>query len=321
MSAALLDVGIDIGGTKTHLRAYEAPGHSRDLIVPTAEWRTRDWNRDALGVLALARRLAGGAEIAALAIGAHGCDDASECLAFEAALAAHAAFPVKVVNDAELLPAALELEGEIGLVAGTGSIAVCRDPALGMMVAGGWGWVIGDEGSAAGLVREAARAVTLHLDAGGPAREPLVRLLLAALDITNAARIGSAIAALGSSAALGRLAPVVFEAERAGSLLARQVIHDGARHLVELVAQLKKRGSQATAVVAGGGVIAGEPTLAEAFLAAFAVRFDGVMRAEIYGGPPVEGACRLAAGLGGRRRPLPRGTRPNSVATPTKASS
>ena len=114
---------------------------------------------------------------------------------------------------------------------------------------------------------------------------------------------------------------MVFESERAGSLLARQVIHDGARHLVELVAQLKKRGSQATAVVAGGGVIAGEPTLAEAFLAAFAVRFDGVMRAEIYGGPPVEGACRLAAGLGGRHRPLPRGTRPNSVATPTKASS
>jgi glucosamine kinase len=321
MSPPLLDIGIDIGGTKTHLRAHEEHGRSRDLVVPTAEWRRRDWGRDSLGVLALARQLADGAGIAALAIGAHGCDDASECLAFEAALAGHAAFPVKVVNDAELLPAALELEGEIGLVAGTGSIAVCRDPALGMMVAGGWGWVIGDEGSAAGLVREAARAVTLHLDAGGPSREPLVRLLLAALEITNAARIGSAIAALGSSAALGRHAPVVFEAEQAGSLLARQVIRDGARHLVELVAQLKKRGSQATAVVAGGGVIAGEPTLAEAFLAEFAIRFGRVMRAEIYGGAPVEGACRLAARLSGHHRPSPGKTPLNSVTTPSKAPS
>jgi N-acetylglucosamine kinase-like BadF-type ATPase len=177
---------------------------------------------------AVARKLAEGAEIAAVAVGAHGWDDAVECATFHAALADHAACPVMVVNDAELLPAALGYEHQIGLVAGTGSIAVCRDRKHGMMVAGGWGWVIGDEGSAAGLMREAARAVSLHLDGGGALSEPLAALLLQGLAIPNAARLGSTIAGLGGSAELGRHASLVFDAEASGSLLARQVICDGA---------------------------------------------------------------------------------------------
>ena len=294
-----VDVGVDIGGTKTHLRIHDGSGGERDLIVQTAEWRVRDWQRDADTVLALARRLAGGSEISAIAVGAHGCDDASECDAFRAAFAERVTFPVTVVNDAELLPAALGYENQIGLVAGTGSIAVCRDGERGMMVAGGWGWVIGDEGSAAGLMREAARAVTLHLDGGGEPSEPLLELLLEALAIRNAARIGSCIAALGGSAELGRHA-LVFEAERRGSRLAREVIRDGARHLVGLVQRLKKRGAQASKVVAGGGVIAAQPSLARAFVEEFAARFDGSMTAEIYTGPPVEGACRIATAVGAR---------------------
>jgi N-acetylglucosamine kinase-like BadF-type ATPase len=215
-------------------------------------------------------------------------------------LAEHAACPIMVVNDAELLPAALGYEHQIGLVAGTGSIAVCHDREHGMMVAGGWGWVIGDEGSAAGLVREAARAVSLHLDAGGALSEPLVALLLRGLGVPNAARLGSAIAGLGGSAEVGSHAVLVFDAEASGSLLARQVIRDGARRLVDLVAHLRKRGSRATIVVAGGGVIVAQSSFASAVLEEFDNRFDGVMKAEIYAGAPVEGACQLAAAL--RRR-------------------
>jgi len=308
-------VGIDIGGTKTHLRTHDAVGENRDLILPTSEWRVRDWQKDADAVLALVRQVVDGSEISAIAVGAHGCDDASECEAFQTAFERRVSFPVRVVNDAELLPAALGYEDQIGLVAGTGSIAVCRDRKRGMLVAGGWGWVIGDEGSAAGLMREAARAVTLHLDGGGSSSEPLVELLLDALAIRNAARIGSAIAELGGSAALGRHAPAVFEAERRQSQLARSVIRDGARHLVGLVEQLKKRGAAATKVVAGGGVIATEPSLADKFVEEFAARFGGTMTAEIYAGPPVEGATRLAAALAAAA------ARPNAAARPTASAS
>lgn len=288
-----LEVGIDIGGTKTHLRIRQAGGAS-DLIVPTKEWRVRDWDPDAASLLALVHRFAGTTGIASLAIGAHGCDSAAECESFQAAIARHATFPVRVVNDAELLPAALGLRHQIGLVAGTGSIAVSRSPKTGMLVAGGWGWVIGDEGSAAGLVREAGRAVSLHVDSGGSLDEPLVQLMLNALGIGNPARIGRAISAQGGAAELGRHAHILFEAEKQGSRLARQVIEDGARHLVDLVERLKRNGSEATMVVAGGGVIVAQPSLADAFLAEVTRRFAGALIARIYDGAPVEGACHLA---------------------------
>lgn len=291
------EIGIDIGGTKTHLRRYLSDGTARDFILPTIEWRVRDWAADAITLLALVERFSEGENVASMAVGAHGCDDAEECNAFQAAFAERANFPVQVVNDAELLPAAFDLTDGIGVVAGTGSIAVCRNPDGRMLVAGGWGWVIGDEGSASGLMREAARAVALHLDYGGMPDEPLVRSLFEALDIKSAARIGSAIGRSGSAAQLGRHAHIIFEAAEAGSLLARQVVRDGAKELADLVTRLKHNGAAATTVVAGGSVIASQPMLWTAFSEQIANRFAGSMSARLFAGPPVEGACRLAARL------------------------
>lgn len=291
------EIGIDIGGTKTHLRRYLPDGTAKDLILPTTEWRVRDWTSDAKALLALVERFSDGATIASMAIGAHGCDDAEECNAFQVAFAERVNFPVQVVNDAELLPAAFDLSGGIGVVAGTGSIAVCRSPDGRMLVAGGWGWVIGDEGSASGLMREAARAVALYLDYGGIPDEPLVRALFAALEIKSSARIGSAVGRSGSAAQLGRHAHIIFEAAEAGSLLARQVVRDGAKELADLVARLRHNGAGATTVVAGGSVIASQPMLWSAFSEQITNRFDGSVTARLFSGPPVEGACRLAARL------------------------
>lgn len=291
------EIGIDIGGTKTHLRRYLPDGTAQDLILPTVEWRVRDWASDAGALLAIVEQFSGGTTIASMAVGAHGCDDAEECNAFQAAFAERVNFPVQVVNDAELLPAAFDLTDGIGVVAGTGSIAVCRNPDGRMLVAGGWGWVIGDEGSASGLMREAARAVALHLDYGGIPDEPLVQRLFEALDIKSAARIGSAIGRSGSAAQLGRHAHIIFEAAEAGSLLARQVVRDGAKELADLVARLKQNGAAATTVVAGGSVIASQPMLWSAFCEQISNRFAGSVTARLFAGPPVEGACRLAARL------------------------
>lgn len=289
-------IGIDIGGTKTHLRIDDPIGMRRDFVLSTADWRVRQWDDDAVALLAIAHEFAAGA-IAAIAVGAHGCDDQSECDAFQTALRSRAAFPVRVVNDAELLPAALGLSHEIGLVAGTGSIAVNRTREGRMLVAGGWGWMIGDEGSAPGLVREAARAVARHLENGGVLDEPLVRGLFAALDVHSSARIGSGIARFGSATALGRHAPMVFEAAEAGSQLADGVIRDGGRQLAALIGRLQRQGAKATIVVAGGGVIAAQPLLWRAFVEEVETAFAGRTTAKLFTGAPVEGACRLAAEL------------------------
>lgn len=293
----MTEIGVDIGGTKTHLRRYLADGTVQDLVLPTIEWRVREWGADASALLSLVETFSEGAPIASMAVGAHGCDDVAECNAFQAALAERAGFPIQVVNDAELLPAAFDIVAGIGVVAGTGSIAVCRNLDGRMLVAGGWGWVIGDEGSASGLMREAARAVALHLDYGGDEDEPLVRLLFEALEIRSAARIGSTVGRSGSAAQLGRHAHIIFEAAQAGSLIAHQVIREGAKELADLVARLKHNGATATSVVAGGSVIASQPMLWNAFSEQITNRFSGSITARLFAGPPVEGACRLAVRL------------------------
>lgn len=295
-------VGIDIGGTKTHLRFYEPNGVPQDLLLPTPEWRLRDWDQDARYLVTAAEKFVASYgnhkyQIAAIGVGANGCDNSDECLQFQTSFSKLTYTPVLVVNDAELLPAAVGLQNEIGLVAGTGSIGVYRNSNDEMLVAGGWGWVIGDEGSAAGLIREAAKAVSLHLDYGGSYSEPLVQLFLQRLGIESAARIGSTITSLGSAATLGQYASLVFEAADAGSQLAYRVIEDGAAQLADLVARLKHNGAQATQVVAGGSVIASQPLLANAFFRHIHDRFGETMTATLYSGPPVEGAVRLASKL------------------------
>jgi predicted NBD/HSP70 family sugar kinase len=77
-----LEIGIDIGGTKTHLRSYDSARERRDFILATAERRVRNWHRDAVALLDIAEKFAEGVTVAAIAIGAHGCDNADACNAF-----------------------------------------------------------------------------------------------------------------------------------------------------------------------------------------------------------------------------------------------
>lgn len=294
-------VGIDIGGTKTHLRAAYADGcglgQAKDRILPSGQWRTRSWDEDARRLLELVSELAAGAPVSAIGVGAHGCDDDDECKAFAAAFAGVTDLPVAVVNDAELMPLAFGMQGQIGLVAGTGSIAVCRSKPRGMMSAGGWGWIVGDDGSAAGLVREAVRAVARHLDAGGEADEPLAAALMESLSVPSLPRLGSVLGALGGPAAVGAHAEAVFDAAASGSLLARRVVEEGGRELAKLVMHLDARGAQAAHVVAGGSVIVTQPTLWKAFSDAVAEASSSRITPHLFRGSPVEGACRLAATL------------------------
>lgn len=308
-NAAPLIVGIDIGGTKTHLRAFHDDGNDprggEDLILQSHEWRSRDWGEDASRLLGLVGQLAAGRPVAAIGIGAHGCDDDGECTMFANEIAARSDIPVAVVNDAELMPLALGLPGEIGLVAGTGSIAVYRPVAGGLMTAGGWGWLIGDDGSAAGLVREAARKAAHYLDAGGTPEEPLVRGMSHALSLTALPRLGSALAALGTASAIGAYAPAVFAAAEEGSVLARAAIREGGAALARLVLHLVARGAPASHVVAGGSVIVAQPLLWRAFSDSLADAATGRITPHLFTDKPVAGACRLALGLARSRNENP----------------
>jgi glucosamine kinase len=159
-------------------------------------------------------------------------------------------------------------------------------------VAGGWGWLLGDEGGAVGLVREAARAVRASLDSGRPP-DQLARALMRALGADEPVELGRKLVQAGSNAAIGRHAAAVFAAAEEDSSLARAVIRDGGRALALLVQRLVGRCAAGGQVVAGGGVITRQPALMAAFQEAMAENLPA-WQVRLLTVAPVMGAVALA---------------------------
>ncbi|MGV9499625.1 N-acetylglucosamine kinase [Streptomyces sp. NPDC003642] len=290
-------VGIDVGGTKTQLRALAGDGTVVDRVGSSAGWRPHDAPAAADWLAALVRdALPAHARPAAVAVGGHACETPRQCAGIRDALQERLPVPALVVGDAELLVPAAGLDRGVGLVAGTGSVAVGRSPDGDPVQVGGWGAVLGDEGGAAGLVREAARAVWAAHDRG---EEPdaLAAGLVAAFGVAEVPALGAALeSATDVSAEWGRHCPVVFAAAEAGSPLARAVIADGGRALAALVVRLAARGVAVDDVVVAGGTVLAQPALFEAFTSALAESLPSA-RARRLRVPPVQGALALARSL------------------------
>lgn len=297
--------GIDIGGTKTRIMLARGGNAVADRTLSTDSWRIREVETDGKALAALVKALGSDegldpGDLGALVVGAHGCDTDAQCRDFQASLARRLAGNVQVVNDAELMGPAAGYFGGVSVVAGTGSIAVARSPDGRMLAAGGWGWILGDEGSAPALVRDAAKAIRGAIDAGDGA-DPLTDALMAELGTDDPTMLGRLLNDTRSAVIWGRYANAVFAAADAGSRLAQGVINEGGAALAALVGVIIKRGADAASVVAGGGVIVEQPRLMAAFAAAMKkVSPDSAV--VLLREPPVMGALALA------ERALPAGT-------------
>jgi N-acetylglucosamine kinase-like BadF-type ATPase len=289
-------VGLDLGGTKSAVRATTLDGRIVvDAVVPSTDWDAEPVPRGAAWVDALlARTLPADASIAAVGIGAQGLDTAEIAHEFEQALGAlgHRA---RCVNDAALLVPAAGLQRGIGLISGTGAIGVGTAPDGGPLITGGWGWVIGDEAGAAGIVREATRAALRAHDDRLP-DDGLLTALYAAFRVDGAERLARAVNDVPTMDNWGPAAPAVFAAADAGSALASTVIENAARHLARLVDQLVRRGATGSDVVAAGSVIVGQPRLFGALVRLVGERHPS-FAVHLLTDPPVAGAIALAREL------------------------
>ena len=285
-------VGIDVGGSKTALWAAEASSGIllADVTSPTHSWRGQSFDTKARVILDLVDRHVG-SDIAALAVGAHGCDTEEQCHALREAIAQVGSFPVRVVNDARLLSYAAGYPEAIGVISGTGSIAVGTTSEGRSLSVGGWGWLVGDDGGATGLVREAVRAALIASDCGH--QDQILESALTAA--AGVARIGevSMKLMLERPEQWALLAPAVFAASDAGSPVATWVINAAAQSLCDLVDSAIKRGAIGNHIVLGGSVIASQSEYS-AKVRALIADSQPTATTVVLHQPPVAGALVIA---------------------------
>lgn len=190
---------------------------------------------------------------------------------------------VCVVHDSRLVLAAAGLDHGIALIAGTGSVAYGRSIDGREVQRGGWGWMLGDEGSGVWITREAARLVMArmehHSDLGN-----LGASLLAAVGVSDPRELNRALLERHEARQWAALASVVFDTVD-GDAGSREIIRRAGTELAKLVASTEVEGP----VVLAGGLLLHQPEL-EGVLRRSLPHFRCIRLEE----PPVEGAVRLA---------------------------
>lgn len=143
---------------------------------------------------------------------------------------------LRLTNDAELLFGALPNESGIVLIAGTGSIAFGKNREGTVARAGGWGYLIGDEGSGYDIGRLAVQAVAHAADGRGH-DTVLLPMLLQHWSIDQPLQIIDTIYHDPDfRARIAECAHLVFEAAAAEDVIAGEILHDCAAELAAAVA-------------------------------------------------------------------------------------
>jgi N-acetylglucosamine kinase-like BadF-type ATPase len=195
---------------------------------------------------------------------------------------------VLVVHDARLVLAAAGLEAGIALIAGTGSVAYGRGADGEEARAGGWGWMLGDEGGGAWVVREAVRALMRRRDAGEP-MGTLGDAFFAATKTADALELAGMLQGDHLAGHWAAHAHVVFDVinrDRA----AVEIADRAADALAALVEQVRSRLVITGPVVMAGGLLLNFPALSARVLSRIG---NGILLSE----EPVAGAVRLAKSL------------------------
>ncbi|HLG59421.1 MAG TPA: BadF/BadG/BcrA/BcrD ATPase family protein [Vicinamibacterales bacterium] len=205
--------------------------------------------------------------------------------------------PTVIVNDAlvALVAGAGDQPGVV-IVAGTGSIAYGRDASGRAARAGGWGYLLGDEGGGFWIGRAALSAVVRQFDHRGPTTL-LTDLVLKQMALSTPAEVIHAIYDRGLQRhGIAGIADVVQQATDAGDAVASEILGRAAGELAaaaaSVVTRLGMRGDVFPTILAGG-IFRGIPSLAADLasrMAEVAPRSE-VRRLEV---EPAQGAVTLA---------------------------
>lgn len=295
-------IGVDGGGTKTVALLADINGNilARSVGGPS--------NYNAIGfdaactaledVIATVQQDHVG-EVAAMCFGLAGVGRTEDVRRFQRwAVENFRGIPVKVVNDAEIILAAVSSDGPaIALICGTGSIVYGRTVTGELIRAGGWGYLFGDEGSGFAIGAAALRAVMQAYDGRGPATL-LTELILQRRKLSEPSELVRSIyGAESPRSEVAGLSDVVEQAAAERDAIAVAIINESADELARMLTAVfpKLGGTNVSLAISGGTIIHGS-ALRQALVQACAAR--GLTFAMVrYVLEPAEGALRLAEKL------------------------
>ena len=241
-----LIVGLDAGGTKTSLLA-RTPDDAADVRLrgPAANL-LRAGREETARVLASLVRTALAtrprARLSAICAGVAGAGSPDARKSLSASLR-HNLRDLKPFHLLLMHDGALALEAAFGglsgliLIAGTGSIVFARTFGGDTVRAGGWGYVIGDEGSGHAIGLRGLRAVTDALD-GGEATD-LVRVVREEFGAASRRELLRAV--YRCKKPIAHLTKPILGAASAGDSVARRVVLQEVRLLARTAAALVSR--------------------------------------------------------------------------------
>jgi len=298
--------GIDGGGTNSHLALIDDEGKiiarsntgSTNIYSVTKEEVFDNISFMIDSVLETAG--IGKDDLTAGCIGSAGLDQEEERILFREFFDTilRPDFPVKLCMDGEiLLCGSLNSFEGYCLMAGTGSVALGRSLEGELVRSGGHGYILGDEGSAAWIAKNAIIRILRSQED----RDLKTNMLGDFLFTTGLCKSGDFIHYIHYDAdkpKIASLAPLVTVAAQAGDPLALDILHKGAEELALLVKSVLVRSPwiQHKELALVGGVIEHDKILTDKLKDILARDFPELMISSPKG-TALQGACMLAIAM------------------------
>jgi N-acetylglucosamine kinase-like BadF-type ATPase len=287
-------LGLDVGGSKTRGARAEGGRLVTEALAGSA-------NIASVGVQEAGRQLdrivaaLGGAGVAAVCVGAAGADtpEGQQRLARLIGERLPGA-RVVVVHDTRIILAAAGVDEGVVVISGTGSVAWGMRGDGRQARAGGWGYLLGDEGSGYGLARDAVRHALAVADRGLPAT-PLTERLIADCGLAAREELLDHFYARPERRYWADRGRAVCALADRGDVDAGRLLDAAAVALAGMVGVVADRVAVRGPVVLAGGLLVNTPSLQRQVRSRLADL--GIVDVRVLDSDPVQGAVRLAEQL------------------------
>jgi len=292
MTPAVL--GLDVGGSKTHAVLSDGDTVLADALAGSA-------NPSSVGMAEAGRQLdtivaqLGQVPVAAVCAGAAGVDTPEGAERFRRLLVDRIpAARISVVHDSALILAAAGTATGISVISGTGSVAWGRNADGRVARAGGWGYLLGDEGSGYWVTRTAVQHALTRIDVGAPP-DQLSQQLTADCGLERVEQLLDHFYASPERRYWASRARIVFDLAARDDPASTAIVAAAADALVSLITRVGHSLGSPGPVVLAGGLVVHQPALQQAVRDR--LRQQGMNDVRVLDREPVEGAVNLAHAL------------------------